>query len=200
MAGLIAVAALALAPAANLWVCNGELQVGEARGFVSQNIAPDGKASTIYLTLRRGVRREEREEADWYTPEGASLGPPQYLSAWIETAPADEMLWVRFWGDGRYVGQQLLVDHWLLRHDRGGTHWEISLHDPLILRALAQTETWEVEAVGRDGRSYGRRALRLPRPSEIRAAYVKQAAWLARVIRTRAEPCTEVDPNDTGSV
>jgi hypothetical protein len=201
MAVLIAFALATLAPPkAPAWTCARRFTVGEAQGSVGQEIEPDGRVSPIRLELSLGTRREDIQDIRWAGPEGASLGTPQNLGAWIETRPADRMLWVRVWGDGRYLGQQPLVDHWLLRHGRGGRKWEVFLHDQPILAALMATEVWELEAVDRFGNSYGRQKLRLPPPSVVRAAYAREAQWLSRVIRTRAEPCMEDKTDDLGSV
>jgi hypothetical protein len=199
MAGLIAALALAAAaqPAARPWICARNFAAGESSGLAAQSIAPDGRVSGVDVqvwTVGRGAPR-----LHWTIPSGSRFAPPRYFSWEIVIPPPTGPLWMRFWGDGRFLGQAPLVGPRLPRRMRAQRMWSVSTGDPQILAGMMATQRREVEIVNGRGEAVARETVPLPPPSALRSAIEAEVDWLESVIRTRAEPCYE-EPSDLDSI
>jgi hypothetical protein len=197
----LVLAAVQTQPLAHDWVCGRNFEVGGSRGIVSQAIAPDDTVSAVALQVWDGSQRSPRLYWD-RIPAGEPLNVPNNLTFSIEIPPQTEALWVHFYGDGRYVGRDLIAKRDMVRSSRarGVRMWIVSLSRPAILAALMAAGRVEFEIVTDTGEPLLRDSLSLAPGSAIRSAYEVERRWLESVTRTRAEPCVQSDPDSTEAI
>jgi hypothetical protein len=196
MAALTVALALVIAaePAARPWICARNFSLGGSEGQSVQSIGPSGSISAVSVQVwSRGAGGARLQ---WEVQPGRRFAPPRYFSWEMEIEPPTELLWRRYWGDGRYLGQEILVLPQYLGRIPDQRLWSVSTSNPEILAGWMATERWEVELVNGAGATVARETVPLPPPSALRAAIESEIDWLESVVRTRAEPChEEPDPD-----
>lgn len=169
--------------------CARNFTVEDLGGLIAQVQAPNGPVGgPIRYTIWRpnGEFRMEWWNVRQDTP---SIDEPSSLNWEFELdVPDGQSVWARFWGDDRFVGQQLMVDRPVLRAPSGRSLRRLSVNDRALLRQLVRSEQWEVEIVTAAGASLMRRPIPAPPASALRASLVEQTAWLDAVRAARLPP------------
>ena len=197
MASLIAALALgAAAPqAARPWICARNFPLEGAEGQATQLIDPDGGVSAAGIQVW-SRRRGSDARLFWEIPPGSRFARPRYFMWEMEIEPPTQLLWKRYWGDGRFLAQEILVLPQFLRSVPGRRLWSVSTSNPEVLAGWMRAERWEVQLVDGRGASIARETVPLPPASALRSAIPNEVDWLASVIRTRAAPCSELTDGD----